>query len=171
MKYMIKTLSLLVSAAFAISAFGQDLDTDAINICGARLTIGMELQAVMELVSRQCDSKPVDREAKMWKFYPLKGDRANSIGGVYFVAGKLAQISRHWSSGSDMLELAEGLYFAVRNFTRENRTTCYLTADQTDEPDVSFKRVTITCGRKNIIVVAGRGTKGFRDAGITENLE
>lgn len=167
MKTQREWMAAILTLMTAGSMWGQQSRTDQIELCGVSLTVGMEQAPVMRSLTRECAARAVGVEGTMWDLTP-KGKTSGSVGSVFFVSGKLDLVSKKWADG-DSIDLAEGLYFAVRQFVSEGRKECTLDADQPDTPGFAVKRVTLRCGSKDIIVMQGR-SKEMHSESVTENL-
>lgn len=163
------TLVLLLAISVAASLPGQTLGEDSITLCGVSLKLGMDREGTMHQLVSACDAKPFDTEGKMWNLYE-KSNPAIEVGSVAFFSGKVGHVSRNWITTRDAWDLVEALYFVAKNFQAEHHISCNLRNDYVEQPGMSFKRVTLQCGGKTIIMVAGQQKAERSPLSVTENL-
>ena len=163
-------LMLAITVSLCAGTDPAEPSEDSITLCGVVLHIGAERDVVMHPLASACDLKPADSEGKSWKLYE-KGNHSVEIGSVMFFSGKVGLVTKAWATDGDEMGLADALYFASRGFVIEGRhASCSIGADQFDEPGISARRVTITCGRKDIVLVAGRAKGLHARVDVSENL-
>ena len=132
----------------------------------------MDQEGVLKRLATQCDQFQVPHGT--WIIF-TKGEPHKGVGKVFFESGKLVVISKDWSDALDAPEdVVDAIYFAAKHFESEGRTDCKIYAILNDEPQFTMRRVSVLCGRKEILVSASHfplpGTKEGKIVSVEEVL-
>lgn len=167
-RILLLATSALVAAQSRSTTPSQD--RDFIELCGAHLTLGLRQEAVLEDVARQCNVNQV-QDSRQWLLL-TKEKPFRLFGAVDFTAGRLTRIQRDWSAAAaDAVDVAESLYFAGNRLLAEGHTTCVLETSEQGGLGFSIRRLSLKCGRKEIVVSSTRSKEHGDSTDLMETLK
>jgi hypothetical protein len=151
----------------------QELSTDTIELNFVELHLGMPKEEVLTELSKSADVRSTDASGDSWEIIEKGGQFDKILGTFGFQADKLSWVYKEWGPDdqSKGVEFAGALFAAISQFEKEGRTTCEISAGETQNPKAEIKTAYISCGNKYIDITVIRSTEFGDTASVEENLE
>lgn len=159
---MKKIYFILFISVFLFSLNGEASDTDSLWIGNMNISIGMEKNKVINILSEnyeviQHKMKTEDSTREDWSIYKKTKKRKSEdlIGMLAFQKGKVALIEKSWGGfgGNEVASFGQEFVKLLSKLSKEEKNNITIQINETKEPGISLKLINLSSGKHGIIII------------------